>query len=59
VNYDLGAAFAGMVFALLGTAFLLDAIDVAVFRFEIVLPVVVIAVGVAAILSAVLRPKHA
>jgi hypothetical protein len=59
VRYDIGAAFAGIVFTLLGTSFLLDALDVATFRYEIILPIVVIAVGLAAILSALLRPKDA
>ena len=55
MRYDMGAALAGVVVALLGTAFLLDALHVATFRFEILLPAVVIALGAAAIISALVR----
>ena len=46
MRYDIGAAIAGIAFALLGTAFLLDAMDVARFRFELILPAGAIVLGV-------------
>jgi len=58
MRYDIGAAVAGIAFALLGTAFLLDAVDVATFRFEVILPVGAIALGVGAILSSLLRSRE-
>lgn len=58
MRYDIGAAVAGVAFALLGGTFLLDALDVAVFRFEIVLPIAVIALGIGAILSSLFRSRH-
>lgn len=58
MRYDLGAALAGVIFTVLGAVFLLDAIDAADFRFELVLPIGAIAIGVAAILSALLRSEE-
>ncbi len=55
MRYDFGAALAGLIVVALGVAFLLDAVDAVELRFEILLPVVAIAIGVAAILSSLLR----
>ncbi len=57
MRYDVGAAVAGVTFALLGGAFLVDALDMAAFRFEIVLPIAAIALGVGAILSSLFRAR--
>ena len=58
-RFDLGAALAGVTFAVLGVLFLLDATEVVEFRFEIVLPAIVIALGAAMILGAVVRDRRA
>lgn len=55
MRYDLGAALTGLVFIVLGVAFMLDALDVADLRFEIILPIVAIVVGIGAITSSVVR----
>lgn len=57
MRYDLGAALVGLIVIALGVAFLLNALDVAELRFEIVLPIAAIAVGVAVILSALFRGR--
>jgi len=56
-NFDPGAFIAGLVFAVLGALFLVDALDVAQFRFEIVLPAIIIALGIAVIAGAALRSR--
>jgi uncharacterized integral membrane protein len=56
-NFDVSAFLTGLVFAVLGTLFLVDALDVAQFRFEIVLPAILIALGVAVIAGAALRSR--
>ncbi|MGE3960774.1 MAG: hypothetical protein AB7F65_03740 [Dehalococcoidia bacterium] len=58
MRYDFGAALAGLIVIALGVAFMLDALDVAELRFEVLLPIFAIAVGVAAILSSVLRTRR-
>lgn len=58
MRYDLGAALAGLIVIALGVAFLLDALDLAALRFELILPVIAIAIGVAAVLSSLLRPRE-
>jgi len=57
MRYDFGAGLAGLIVIALGVAFLLDAVDAVDLRFEVLLPVVAIAVGAAAILSSLLRPR--
>lgn len=56
-NFDAGAFLAGLVFAVLGVLFLLDTLDVARFRFEVVLPGILVALGVAVIAGAVMRSR--
>jgi len=58
MRYDIGAALMGLCVITLGVAFLLEALDVATFRFEVILPVFAIAVGVAVIASSVLRSRE-
>lgn len=58
-RFDVGAALTGLVFTALGVLFLLEALDVANFRFEVVLPIIAIALGVAFILRSVLRSRPA
>ncbi len=58
MRYDFGAALLGLCVIALGVAFLLEGLDVADFRFEIVLPVFAIAAGVAVIASSVLRSRE-
>ena len=58
MRYDIGAALMGLCVIALGVAFLLEALDVANFRFEIILPVFAIAVGVAVIASSVVRSRE-
>ncbi|MEX1022023.1 MAG: DUF5668 domain-containing protein [Dehalococcoidia bacterium] len=57
-RFDVGAALAGLVFVVLGVLFLLEALEVANFRFEVVLPVIVIALGVAAIVGALVGGRR-
>lgn len=57
MRYDFGAALAGLFVIALGVAFLLEALDVANLRFELLLPVFAIAVGLAAIVSSLLRTR--
>jgi len=58
VRYDFGAALMGLCVIALGTAFLLEALDVANFRFEVILPIFVIAAGIAIIASSVVRSRQ-
>jgi hypothetical protein len=58
MRYDLGAAIAGLTFAAVGGLFLMDALDAARFRFELILPGAAIALGAGAILSSILRPRE-
>ncbi|GMU41342.1 MAG: hypothetical protein AMXMBFR23_22080 [Chloroflexota bacterium] len=53
-----GAALTGLVFIVLGVLFMLDAVDVAEWRYDLLLPGVLIALGVAAIAGAVLRSRE-
>ncbi len=46
-HYDLGAAFAGLVFAAAGAAFLLARLDVIDLRSGVVLPAVLVGLGLA------------
>jgi uncharacterized integral membrane protein len=56
-RFDVGALLAGLVFAVLGVLFLLDATDVARFRFEVVLPAILVALGVAVIAGTLIRDR--
>lgn len=58
MRYDVGAALVGLIIIALGVAFLLEALDEVDLRFEVVLPIAAIAVGVAVILSSVLRTRE-
>lgn len=58
MRYDVGAAMVGLIIIALGVAFLLEALDEVDLRFEVVLPIAAIAVGVAVILSSVLRTRE-
>lgn len=58
MRYDLGAALAGLIVIALGVAFMLEALDVATLRFELLLPLFAIAFGVAAIVSSLLRSRE-
>ncbi len=51
----IGAILTGLAFAVAGSLFLLDDLEVIQLRTEFVIPSVVIALGVAAILSALTR----
>ena len=55
---DFGAGLMGLFVTTLGVAFLLDALDVADLRFEVILPVFAIAAGVAVIASSLLRSRE-
>ncbi|MEX2373402.1 MAG: hypothetical protein WD800_06315 [Dehalococcoidia bacterium] len=57
-RFDVGAALAGLVFVVLGVLFLLEALEVANFRFVVVLPVIVFALGVAAIVGALVGGRR-
>lgn len=58
MRYDFGAALAGLFVIALGVAFMLEALDVVELRFELLLPIFAIAVGVAAIVSSLLRTRQ-
>ncbi|MGE3857310.1 MAG: hypothetical protein AB7G21_10195 [Dehalococcoidia bacterium] len=58
-RFNVGAALSGLVFIVTGVMFLLDEVGTIVLRAEIVLPMVVIALGVAAVLGAVARRPRA
>lgn len=57
-RFHVGAALAGAIFIVLGALFMLDALDVASIRRDVVLPIVLIALGVAVMLSALARPQR-
>lgn len=57
-QFDVGALLTGLVFALLGGLFLLDALDVQRFRWELVLPAIIIALGIAVIVGALARTNR-
>lgn len=57
-RFSLDAALAGILFAVLGVLFLLDAVDAADFRFEIVLPALAIGLGLALILGALVNDRR-
>jgi hypothetical protein len=54
-----GAALTGLIFVLLGIAFLLDALDAATWRYDLLLPAVLMGLGVAAIAGALWRSRDA
>lgn len=54
---DVGAIAAGLVFAALGVAFLLDELDVWELRAEVIWPAVLIALGAAIALGAIFRQR--
>jgi hypothetical protein len=56
-RFHLGAALTGLVFVLLGVAFLLDALDVTTWRYDLLLPAVLIGLGIAAIAGALWRSR--
>jgi len=58
-RFNIGAAVVGLTFAVAGGLFLLDELGRIVLRTEIVIPSVVIALGIAAILGAVTRRPRA
>ncbi len=58
-RFDTGAAITGLAFAVLGVFFLLEATDVANFRFEVVLPAIAIVLGIGLIASALVRDRGA
>lgn len=58
MRYDIGAGIAGLAFVLLGTAFLLDTLDVVQLRFEVILPIGAIVLGAGVILGSLLRPRE-
>jgi hypothetical protein len=58
-QFNLGAALAGLTFIVVGVLFLLDEVGTIVVRTEIVIPSVVIALGLAAVLGAVARRPRA
>jgi hypothetical protein len=55
-TFHVGAALAGVIFAILGALFLLDALDVASIQRDLVLPVVLIALGLALMFGTMWRP---
>ncbi len=57
MRYDFGAGLMGLLVIALGSAFLLDALDVLNLRFEVILPTFAIAIGVAAVASSLLRSR--
>ncbi len=54
-----GAALIGLVFIALGGIFLSDALDIATWQYDLLLPGVLIALGVAAIAGALWRARGA
>jgi hypothetical protein len=54
-GFDPGAVFVGLVFAVLGVIFLTDALDLATWRYGVVLPAILVALGVSAIIGALWR----
>ena len=57
-DYDLGALTTGVFFVVLGFVFLLDRLGVWEARPSVILPTVVIGLGTAVLLSALLRPQQ-
>lgn len=57
-RFSLAGALAGLVFVALGALFFLDAVDLIELQLDLLLPVAVIVLGVALVLSA-LRPRGA
>lgn len=58
-RFDFGAALAGLVFVVLGVLFILEAVDAADFRFEVILPAAAIALGFALIVGSMVRGQPA
>lgn len=58
-QFNLGAALAGLTFMTAGTLFLLDELGRLALRTEVVIPSVVIALGLSAILGALTRRPRA
>ena len=54
-SYDLASVIAGLLFVALGAVFLLDRLEVWEARLTVVVPLVVIGLGVALLLGALLR----
>ena len=57
-DHDLGALTAGLLFVVLGFVFLLDRLGVWEARPSVILPTMVIGVGAAVLLGALLRTGH-
>ena len=57
-SFHVGAALTGLVFMVLGVCFLLEAVDAANFRFEIVLPGAVVALGLAIVFGSLFRDRQ-
>ena len=58
MRYDFGAGLAGIIVIALGVAFVLDALDAVDLRFEVLLPIVAIAIGASAIVSSLTRQRQ-
>ena len=58
-QFNVGAALAGLTFVVAGVLFLLDELGQIVLRTPLVIPSVVIALGVSAILGALARHSRA
>jgi len=58
-GFHMGAALTGLVFVAVGAAFLLDEAGVLRLDTRIILPAVLIALGVAAVVNALLRRDQA
>ena len=58
-RYDLGAAGAGVLFIVLGGVYLLDALDIWDAEARVVLPLLVIGLGLAVLLGALMRSDEA
>ncbi len=52
-GFDPGATLAGLIFITLGVLFMLDALDVSSIQRELVWPSILIALGLAVVLSAI------
>lgn len=57
-RFNPGAALAALIFIAIGTLFLLDLLDVTEIRREVVWPAMLIALGLAVILSALWRGRR-
>ena len=58
-RFDVGQFVMGLIFIGIGTAFLLDRLDIWTPRFDVLLPAAVIAIGIAVLLGALLNRSRA